>query len=134
MSSRQWLLDLIHSIGEKLALCDHLAEKLDKPEVRILYDKVLKERRKEMQVLANYGNNTNLEYWCELKHALKSWVLAQECYDAQPTDENLNVVKYSGDILAGVLSLFLGMKFEACGRCLNDRLMFEYNEKKKGEL
>lgn len=130
-TSRQWLLDLLHSIGEKLALCDHLAEKLDRPEVQKLYAKVLNERRNEMRVLANYGTNTNLEYWCELKHALKSWVLAQECYDSQPTAENLNVAQYSSDILAGTLSLFLGIKFEDCGRCLNDRLMFEYNENSK---
>ena len=75
LSSRAWLIDLLHSIGEKLALCDHLAEKLDDENARELYFKVLEERRKEMRILANYGENTNLEYWCALKHSLKAFSL-----------------------------------------------------------
>lgn len=128
LSSRAWLIDLLHSIGEKLALCDHLAEKLDDENARELYFKVLEERRKEMRILANYGENTNLEYWCALKHSLKAWVLAVEVYDSMPNDENLNVVKYNEDILAGVLSLFLGLEFKPCARCLNDILIGTYNK------
>lgn len=127
MTSRGWLVDLIHSIGEKLALCDHLAEKLDDENARQLYELTLEERRREMQLLVDSVDNPNLEYWCGFKHALKSWVLAMEIYDSSSTQENLNVAKYSGDILAGVTALFLGLEFKTCARCLNDQMLEKYN-------
>lgn len=130
-SSRAWIIDLIHSIGEKLALCDHLAEKLDDENVRKLYDKIVAERRNEMELLTQYADDPNLEYWCAFKHAVKQWVLASECYDYMPNEKNLNVVKYSADILAGVVSLFLGLEFEDCARCLNDRLLLNQRKEKK---
>lgn len=133
MTSRQWLIDLLHSIGEKTALCDHLFEKLDDDKIKELYESVLNERRHEMEILASYAESPNLKYWCELKHALKSWVLACECYDSMPNEKNLNVAQYSADILAGVVSLFLGIEFDDCGRCLNDRLIYEYNRSSKGK-
>ena len=123
MSSRAWLVDLIHSIGEKLALCDHLAEKFDDEKARQLYFAVLEERRREMQLLVDSVENPNLEYWCAFKHALKSWVLAIETYDSSSTTKNLNVVKYSSDILAGATSLFLGLDFKLCERCLYEQLL-----------
>lgn len=123
MSSRAWLVDLIHSIGEKLALCDHLAEKFDDKTARQLYFEILEERRREMQVLVDSVDNPNLEYWCAFKHALKSWVLAVEVYDSAPTTKNYNVVKRSSDILAGVTSLFLGLDFKLCERCLYEQLL-----------
>lgn len=127
MTSRAWLVDLIHSIGEKLALCDHLAENLDDKNVQELYAKVVEERRKEMQLLVNSVDNPNLEYWCGFKHALKSWVLAQECYDTRLDEESANVAQYSADILAGVMALFLGLEFKTCARCLNDQMLAKYN-------
>ena len=46
MSSRAYLVDLIHSIGEKTALEDHLIEKLpDHPELKELIEKVADLRR-----------------------------------------------------------------------------------------
>ena len=126
-SSREFIVDLIHSIGEKLALCDHLEEKLDEENVKELYGKILNERRAEMKLLVSYAKDPNLEYWCAFKHALKAWVLAVEVYDVSKTEENLNVVKCNEDILAGITSLFLGMEFEPCARCLNDRLLETYS-------
>lgn len=123
MTSRGWLVDLIHSIGEKLALCDHLAEKLDDGNAKQLYELTLEERRREMQLLVDSVNNPNLEYWCGFKHALKSWVLAMEIYDSSSTQENLNVAKKSGDILAGVTALFLGLDFKVCERCVYEQLL-----------
>lgn len=134
MTSRAWLVDLVHSIGEKLALCDHLAENLEDEQTRELYLIVVEERRLEMQILVNNAPNPNLQYWCSFKHALKSWVLALECYDAQPTEENLNTTKISGNILAGIMSLFLGYQFKTCERCLYDEMLTSNDEKikKKG--
>lgn len=126
-NSRAYVVDLIHSIGEKLALCDHLAEKLDEENVKNLYLEVVNERRAEMKLLVSCAENPNLEYWCSFKHALKSWTLAVEVYDAKPSDETLKMVEKSENILAGIISLFLGMEFEPCARCLYDKLLFENN-------
>lgn len=131
MTSRAWLVDLIHSIGEKLALCDHLAEKLDDKFARELYEKTLRQRRSEMQLLVESVDNPNLEYWCAFKHALKSWVLALECYDSQLDEKNANVAQYNADILAGTMALFLGLEFKTCARCLNEQLLAKYNEEKE---
>lgn len=123
MTSRAWLVDLIHSIAEKLALCDHLAEKFDDENARKLYLEVLKERREEMQMLVDLSDNPNLEYWCAFKHALKSLVLAWEAYDANPNERTLMAVEHSANILAGVTSLFLGLEFKMCERCLYEQLL-----------
>ena len=40
-----------------------------------------------------------------------------------PDDKNLNAVKYSSDILAGITSLFLGLDFKLCERCLYEQLL-----------
>lgn len=127
MTNRAYILDLIHSIGEKLALADHLAEKLDDENIKELYAKVIEERRAEMKLLVSLAPNPNTEYWCAFKHALKSWVLAVEVYDSLPNEKNLNVVKYSEDILAGITALFLGLEFKPCARCLNDMLLETYS-------
>ena len=131
MTNRAWLVDLIHSIGEKLALCDHLAEKLDDPNAKDLYEKVLNQRRTEMQILVDSVENPNLEYWCSFKHALKSWVLAMEYYDTQLDEKSANVAQYNADILAGSMALFLGLDFKTCARCLNEQLLAKYNGKKE---
>ena len=133
MTDRAYILDLIHSIGEKLALADHLAEKLDNENIKELYAKVVEERRAEMKLLVSLAPNPNTEYWCAFKHALKSWVLAMEVYDTLPIEENLNVAQYSEDILAGIISLFLGVEFKPCARCLNDLLLSQHNENIKKE-
>lgn len=130
-SSRAWIVDLAHSIGEKLALCDHLAEKLDDKDAKELYNKVLQERRNEMRLLVKYAPNPNTEWWCGFKHALKSWVLAMEVYDNLPSEEMFNVAQYNADILAGIMSKFLGVEFKICERCLNDLLLAKYNETRK---
>jgi len=128
MTSRAWLLDLIHKIGEELALCDHLAEKLDDENCKSLYCATLAQRRKDMLLVVNNAENANLEYWCEFKHAIKAYTLAVEVYDAKQSKESLEQVKQSADILAGVISLFLGLEFKKCARCLNDQLLASYNE------
>lgn len=130
-TSRAWIIDLAHSIGEKLALCDHLAEKLDDENAKKLYAKVVDQRRSEMQLLVDSVDNPNLEWWCAFKHAVKSWVLACECYDYRLDEQTLNVAQYNADILAGVMSLFLGLEFKDCARCLNDRLLLNQRKEKR---
>lgn len=128
MSNRAYIIDLIHSIGEKLALADHLAEKLEEQKIQELYAKVVEERRNEMRLLVKLAPNANLEYWCAFKHALKSWCLALEVYDYAKTEENLNVAQYNEDILAEITCLFLGLEPKPCARCLDDVLNDNYNK------
>lgn len=131
MNSRNWLVDLVHKIGEECALCDHLAEKLDEPQSKQLYCATLELRRKDMLLLANSVKDPNFEHWCEFKHAVKAFTLAMECYDANPTEDMLKSVEASENILASAMSLFLGLEFSDCARCLYDKLLANYNEIRK---
>ena len=132
MSSRAYLVDLIHSIGEKTALVDHLEEKIDNnPELQYLAEKILVLRRKQMNQLLSLGENPNPEYWCAFKHAVKSWVMDCEVYEATLTEESKQNMIESSNILASMISLFLGMEFEDCARCLYDKLLVK--QIKQGE-
>lgn len=133
MTSRAWLLDLIHKIGEELALCDHLAEKLEDENSKKLYCATLASRRKDMLLLTESVKDPNLEYWCEFKHAVKAYTLAVECYDAEQNEKTYEQVENTADILAGVITLFLGLEFKPCARCLNDKLLANYNEVKENK-
>lgn len=126
MTSRAWLVDLIHSIGEKCAMCDHL-EELGTPEADKLLKEVLKARRGEQQLLADSVEDPNLEYWCVFKHAAKSFTLASEAYEANPSAKTKGNMVVSADILAGATSLFLGLEFKVCARCLHDALLQQQN-------
>lgn len=124
MSSRAYLVDLIHSIGEKTALVDHLEEKLpDHPELKEVIEKLLVLRRGQMNQLLALGENPNPEYWCAFKHAVKAWTMDCEVYEATLDDESLDNMVKSADLLASMISLFLGMEFEVCSRCLYDKLL-----------
>ena len=132
MSSRAYLVDLIHSIGEKVALVDHLEEKIDNnPELQDLVEKILVLRRKQMNQLLSLGENPNPEYWCAFKHAVKAWVMDCEVYEATLTEESKQNMIESSNILASMISLFLGMEFEDCARCLYDKLLVK--QIKQGE-
>jgi len=132
MSSRAYLVDLIHSIGEKTALVDHLEEKIDNnPELQDLIEKILVLRRKQMNQLLSLGENPNPEYWCAFKHAVKAWVMDCEVYEATLTEESKQNMIESSNILASMISLFLGMEFEDCARCLYDKLLVK--QIKQGE-
>lgn len=132
MSSRAYLVDLIHSIGEKTALVDHLEEKIDNnPELQDLVEKILVLRRKQMNQLLSLGENPNPEYWCAFKHAVKAWVMDCEVYEATLTEESKQNMIESSNILASMISLFLGMEFEDCARCLYDKLLVK--QIKQGE-
>lgn len=124
MSSRAWMVDEIHSIGEKTALADHLEEVIEEfPETQEVLQRLLKLRRKQMQHLADQTENSNPKFWCAFKHAVKAFTLDSEVYEAVMDEETKQNMIESGDILASLISLFLGMDFETCARCVYDRLL-----------
>ena len=126
MSSRAWVVDEIHSIGEKTALCDHLEELIDDyPEVEEVLQSVLTLRRKQMQHIAEQNENSNPKFWCAFKHAVKAFTLDSEVYEATLDGVAKQNMIESGDVLASLISLFLGMDFETCARCVYDRLLLK---------
>lgn len=134
MSSRAYLVDLIHSIGEKTALEDHLIEKLpDHPELRELIEKVANLRRSQMNQLLASGENPNPDWWCAFKHAVKAWTLDCEVYEATLNEESFENMVESSNVLASMISLFLGMEFETCARCLYDKLLVKQITKKENK-
>lgn len=133
MSSRAYLVDLIRSIGEKTALTDHLEEKLlsnPSEELKALIKQITALRRKQMNTLLSEAENPNPLFWCDFKHAVKAFTNDVEVYEATYTDEAFEQMKLSSEILAGVTSLFLGMDFQTCARCLYDKLLVEEINKK----
>lgn len=130
MSSRAYLVDLIHSIGEKTALEDHLIEKLpDHPELKDTIKKVADLRRSQMNQLLASGEKPNPDWWCAFKHAVKAWTLDCEVYEATLDKESYKNMISSSEELAIMTSLFLGMEFETCARCLYDKLLVKQLEK-----
>ena len=130
MSSRAYLVDLIHSIGEKTALEDHLIEKQpDHPELNELIEKVADLRRSQMHQLLASGEKPNPDWWCAFKHAVKAWTLDCEVYEATLDKESYDNMVKSSNHLAEMTSLFLGMEFETCARCLYDKLLVKQLEK-----
>lgn len=133
MSSRAYLVDLIRSIGEKTALTDHLEEKLlsnPSEDLKSLIEKITALRRKQMNTLISQAENPDPMFWCDFKHAVKAFTNDVEVYEATYTDEAFEQMKLSSEILAGVTSLFLGMEFQTCARCLYDKLLVEEKNKK----
>lgn len=133
-TSRSWLVDLIKAIGEKTALVDHLEEKLcsgeeyDTKAIEEIIRQTLGLRRSQMDLLLRNGVKPNPHFWCEFKHAVKSFTEDCESYEARLDDETRENMKKSSNILAGITSLFLGMEFEICSRCLYDMMLMEQLE------
>lgn len=141
MSSRGYLVDLIESIGEKICLTSHLEEKIratedqnEKENLEKVLEKVIWLRRKQMNLLLENGENPNPTYWCQFKHALGSFMRDVEVYEATGSEESFELMKISSDILAMNTSLFLGMEFEVCARCLADKLLVKQVEKERSDI
>lgn len=136
MSSRAWVVDLIRGIGQKTAICDHNKEKIEDKEiseeerglVRELDSRVLKLRREEESYLLENAKKPNPMYWCHVKHAIDSYTHDVEVYEANPNEKTEHFMIESGEILAGYLSLFMGMEFETCSRCLYDAMLVREKE------
>lgn len=133
MSSRGYLLDLIESIGEKTALASHTREKIesgkDVENNRAILARTLALRRKQMSYLLSEVEKADPEYWCDFKHAVKSWVQDSEVYEATPNESTEQMMRESSEILAMEISSLLGMEFETCARCVFDRLLVQQYEK-----
>ena len=128
MSSRAWIVDLIHSIGEKTALVDHLEEKIgidNSDKIEQIISTVLNLRREQMSLLLSSAKSPNPLFWCDFKHAIKSYTQDVEVYEANLTEETKKNMIASSEVLASITSLFLGMEFETCARCLYDKMLTE---------
>lgn len=130
MTSRSYLWDLIESIGEDIALTSHLEEKLraseDQAEIdnlKLMLERTLTLRREKMSALLEQGENPNPMYHCVAKHALGSFWRQMEVWEATLSEEDLTRLKENGKILAMALSLYLGLEFQTCERCLGDLLL-----------
>lgn len=134
MSSRAWVVDLIHSIGEKTALCDHLEEQIIAGENVEENEKILETtlalRREQMSYLLEQAEKPNPKKWCQFKHAIKSFTQDVETYEATKSDKALEQLRQSAEVLAMTTSMFLGMEFETCARCLADQLLVKEHEQK----
>ena len=131
-------MDLAHSIGEKTVLADHIEELIiagkDEKENKEVLEHLLILRRNQMSYLLEQGVKPNPEYWCPFKHAIKSFTQDVEVFEATLSDVALAQMKASADILAMTMSKFLGIEFETCARCLNDRLLeIEYDKNNNKE-
>lgn len=130
-TSRAWLVDLIRAIGQKTAIVDHLEEMLNSGEdydpevITQLIEQNLELRREEMDLLLRNGLKPNLKFWCVFKHSVDSFTHDVEVYEANLTEEARVLMKKSADALAGATSLFLGLEFQTCERCLNDSLLMK---------
>ena len=134
MTARAYAVDLMQSIGEKAALTSHLEEHLiDGMDVSKVLAEVLSLRRKQIKDLMQLAEKPNPKYWCDFKHAVKAFTLDTEVYEAEQNETNLENMKRSADILAGVTSLFLGLEFASCARCLYDQLLIDIKKKEKEE-
>ena len=135
MSSRGYLVDMVESIGEKICLTSHIQEMLrasdefEDTELKEILEKTLELRRAEMSDLLDKGENPDPRYHCAFKHALGSFMRDVEIYEATSNEKDLARTKESANLLAMVMSKYLGMEFENCARCLWDRLLVQQKEK-----
>lgn len=138
MTSRGYLQDLLESIGEDIALTSHLEEKLRASEdeleienLKLMLGEVLSLRREKMSYLLESGENPNPMYHCVAKHAIGSFWRQMEVWEATQNPDDLERLKKNGKILAMALSLYLGLEFKTCERCLNDIFLTKQVEGEK---
>lgn len=136
MSSRAWIIDLLHAIGEKTALADHLEEKLiseedDKrrSEIQLTLDKVIQLRREQMSYLLEQAEKADPTFHCDVKHAIKAFTLDSEVYEATQSEKAFRYLQVSADVLAMVCGMYLGLdEFQTCARCFADLALIKQYE------
>lgn len=133
-TSRGWVFDLVNSIANDLAIVNHLTEAIyaaekdredgitDESDYKQILDIALANRRDKMNTLISVAENYNKRMWCPLKHAIESYMESMEVWQAYENKDTYKQMVKSTDVLAGCLSLFLGMELTTCGRCLSDQL------------
>lgn len=142
MSSRAWVLDLARVMIQNEAIADHNKELIEdknldeelKNKIRELDRMTIELRRKEQSYLLEQGENPNPLLWCLVKHSSDAYGHSVEVYEANPCDKTEELMKKQSAIFAGYLSLFLGMDFQTCQRCLDDQLTVLQIEKERSDI
>lgn len=138
MSSRAWTLDLLRGITQNEAIADHNKELIEdenldgelKNKIRQLDKMTVALRREEQSYLLEQGENPNPLVWCLVKHSSDAYGHLVEVYEANPCEKAEELMKKQSAILAGYLSIFLGVEFQTCQRCLDDQLLIKEHDKK----
>lgn len=146
MSSRAYLVDKINAIEELTALADHLRESIRASEYESkmepdskgkrceeILKKVNNLRRKLMRELGEEADSADPKMWCHFKHAASADMKLNEVYEATFDENDLSNMVEMSDIMASIITMYLGMQFEDCSRCLYDEMLIEQNSKKRGE-
>ena len=142
-NTRAWMFDALMECGQKLAMANHLEEKIngirskmdeteDVEEAYALGEKlahmqdlvqmVSDDRRKLMDYIMSEAGAAEDEERCLLKHALLDYTIACELYEVDTKNSELeNNMLATSQTLAGVISLTLGLEFATCMRCLADK-------------
>lgn len=136
-TSRGWVIDLVGSIANDLALSNHLIENIinqknllinggeadsEKLDRYISLEKTVTSIRRSKMRLLIQDVEFDKELWCPLKHAIESFMQSSEVYQATGSEESLVMMTESNNVLAGIISLSLGMELEPCMRCVSDKL------------
>lgn len=138
MSSRAWVLDLARGVTQNEAIADHNKELIEdenlddelKEKIRQLDKMTVDLRREEQSYLLEQGENPNPLVWCLVKHSSDAYGHLVEVYEANPCEKTESLMKKQSAIFAGYLSIFLGMEFQTCQRCLDDALMVKEHDEK----
>lgn len=142
MSSRAWILDLTRVMVQNEAIADHNKELIEdenldgglKDKIRELDKQVVSLRREEQSYLLEQGENPNPLIWCLVKHSSDAYGHSVEVYEANPCEKTEHLMKMQSNIFAGYLSIFLGVKFQTCARCLADQLLVKQAEKTRSDI
>lgn len=141
--TRAWIFDALMECGQKLAMVNHLEEKINGLRSRFeqetdidkaykigekiahmedLVQMISDDRRKLMDYIMDNSEAEEDEERCLLKHALLDYTIACELFETNPKNEELTKNLYNtSQTLAGVISLTLGFEFATCLRCLADK-------------
>lgn len=142
-NTRAWMFDALMECGQKLAMANHLEEKINGIKSKIdeaedveeayalgtklahmqdLVQMISDDRRKLMDYIMSEAGAAEDEERCLLKHALLDYTIACELYEVDSKNPELERNMYAtSQTLAGVISLTLGLEFATCMRCLADK-------------
>lgn len=141
-NTRAWMFDALMECGQKLAMANHLEEKIcglrskadqteDIDEAFAIGEKIkqmsdlvhmVSDDRRSLMDYIMQSSEVSDEERCLLKHALLDYTIACELYEANPYDMSFESNMYAtSKTLAGAISLTLGIEFATCMRCLADK-------------
>lgn len=132
-SSRQFLMDLLESIIDDLALTSHAKENIsylarqneDIDFWQDIHDLALENRRYKMNLLFSYSDDYDADMWCAFKHAADSYGKSIEVWQAEDNNKTFESMLASERILMKIFSKAMGFKLEVCGRCLSEQIKYK---------